>query len=116
MYATVVMLIAIGGLGCQNPVSELPPSLPEVRTPTSQPAGEAAPAPMTAAESEVPSPAPPSYPVYSGGPFRNDEAPAKDSFQSCFRKTVCSFFIGRDPDVPSARQIMEAYCAGQYNQ
>ena len=42
MQATVVMLIALGGLGCQNPVSDLPPFLPDVRQSVSQPSTKGA--------------------------------------------------------------------------
>ena len=41
MQAAVVMLIALGGLGCQNPVSDLPPILPDVRQSASQPSTDA---------------------------------------------------------------------------
>jgi hypothetical protein len=103
MQATVVMLIALGGLGCQNPASDLPP-LPPVTAGPAEAAGEA---PASAL-------APTPYPSYVANPVITGDIPEDDSFRGCLRDTFCSFFIGRDPDVPTARQIEAAYYAGQY--
>ena len=108
MHATVVMLITLGGLGCQNPVSDLPPVLPDVRQSVDQPS--------TVAPSVTPaSPAPVAYPVYTQSPYGCADAADDESFGRCLRNTFCSFFIGRDPDVPTASQIEAAYHAGYYN-
>jgi hypothetical protein len=105
MQATVVMLIALGGLGCQNPVDDIPP-IPPV---ANQPAAPSA-APVPADE-----PAPPSYPRYYGAGFDSPGPGDDDSFGACLRDTICSFFIGRSPDVPSAHEIEAAYRAGYYS-
>jgi hypothetical protein len=122
MHAVVVMLIALGGLGCQNPASTAPPALPAVEVPASQPAtpavsplsdvGPTAPLGDVSTTDNAP---PPPYPVYSGGPFANAAVPEDDSFRTCLRNTFCSFFIGKDPGVPTAREIEAAYGAGLYN-
>jgi hypothetical protein len=105
MQATVVMLIALGGLGCANQAGDLPPIPPVAASSAGQPSSDVSP----------PFAAPPSYPVYSGGPFANAGVPDEDSFRQCVRNTFCSFFLGRDPGVPTARQIEAAYYSGQYN-
>jgi len=106
MQATVVMLIALGGLGCQNPVSDRPPALPD--------AGPSLASPSNAVSTVSPAPSP--YPVYTGARFDDSDESDDESFGSCVRNTFCSFFIGRDPGVPTARQIEAAYYSGQYNQ
>jgi hypothetical protein len=106
MQPTIVMLIALGGLGCQNPASDLPP-LPSV---AANPVVETPPA----AEAPAYVPAPTPYPVYATNPVLTGDIPEDDSFRGCLRDTFCSFFLGRDPDVPTARQIMSAYQAGGY--
>jgi hypothetical protein len=125
MQATVVVLIALGGLGCQNPVSDLPPFLPDVRQSAGQPSTDASsvtpdsPAssqPSTDAGSVSPaSPAPLAYPVYGQGPSGYPEAVEDDSFGTCMRNTFCSFFIGHDPGIPSAAEIEASYHAGLNN-
>jgi len=101
MQATVVMLIALGGLGCQNPVSDLPPLPPVVAAerPQDTPA-------------DYPPPAP--YPGYTANPVISGDITEDDSLGGCLRDTFCSFIIGRSPDVPSAREIEAAYHAGYY--
>ncbi len=133
MHATVVMLIIMGGLGCQNSPSLSPPAPLEAQAVSAQP-----PVPATAPLENVgptapllsdvgataplgdpgaaDTPVPPPYPVYSGGPFAAFDRPEDDSFHTCMRNTFCSFFIGKDPGIPTARQIEAAYQAGQYNQ
>lgn len=115
MQATVVMLIALAGLGCQNPASDLPPiPSPTVRA---VPA-ELAPAETAVESAPVPTsePAPPPYPTYIGASVFDSADPTEyQSFRSGLRDTFCSFFIGRSPDVPSAREIEDAYRAGYYN-
>lgn len=58
---------------------------------------------------------PPPYPVYSGGPFSGLDVHEDNSFGGCARNTFWSFFIGRDPNVPSARDIEAAYQSGLYD-
>ncbi len=104
MQATVLMLLALGGLGCQNPVSDRPPSPPVASVPAGQPSGS-----VTSSY-----PAPSAYATYAGWHGYSDGPSDDDSFGSCLRDTVCSFFIGRSPDVPSAREIEAAYYSGRY--
>lgn len=109
MQATVVMLIALGGLGCQNPASDLPP-IPAVGGEVEAPSSEStAPAPAPAI-----TPYPSGYPAYGVSPILTGDIPEDNSFRGCVRSTVWSFIIGRDPDVPSAREIEAAYYGGQH--
>ena len=107
MQATVVMLIALGGLGCQNPASDLPPIPPAAVQPAA--VGPATASPATEA------PPPPYEPYLGASIFDTGEPASDDTFGACVRDTFCSFFIGRSPDVPSARQIEDAYRAGYYS-
>jgi hypothetical protein len=104
MQATVLMLLALGGLGCQNPVGDLPP----IPTVASVPAGQS--------PAYVPSyhPAPSGYATDAGWPGFGGEPADGESFGDCLRDTFCSFFIGRSPDVPSAREIEAAYYSGRH--
>ncbi len=116
MQATVLMLIALGGLGCQNPASDLPPIPPASAQPVA-PEHPATPS-VVPPSATVPAsePAPPPYPVYSGGNLFGSRDPSEyESFGDCVRDTICSFFIGRSPDVPSAREIEAAYRGGYYS-
>jgi hypothetical protein len=134
MQAMVVMLIALGGLGCQNPASDVPPippaagqpaapssgSVPAITGQRAAPSSESVPAvagqPAAPSPASVPSydPAPSAYPAYYGAFYDGGDPMDDDSFGSYLRDTFCSFFIGRSPDVPSARQIEAAYRAGYY--
>ena len=104
MQATVVMLLALGGLGCQNPASDLPPISPVSAVPAGQSHGS------------VPyyNPVPSGYATSAGWPGYGIDPSNDDSFGSCLRDTFCSFFIGRSPDVPSSREIEAAYDSGRY--
>jgi hypothetical protein len=105
MQATIVMLIALGGLGCQNPAGDLPPLPPVI----------AGPAELSADTNDsAPAPAPSPYPVYAGGPVISGDIPDDDSFGGCLKDTFYSFVFGRSPGVPSAREIEAAYNAGYY--
>lgn len=173
MQGALVMLLALSGLGCQNPKEAPPPPppgaeagiapLPTPRaqagiTPPSSPKPEARPvdssrlspagpgraAPMSpdGGQGDVAQPPsipaapplgdgtpaagptgdgdtsfvpPPPYPVYSGGPFSVLDVHEDNSFGGCVRNTFWSFFIGHDPNVPSARDIEAAYQSGLYN-
>ncbi len=173
MQGAVVMLLALSGLGCQNPkeappppppgaeagIAPLPtprpqagiapPSLPTNRTtagetpppppgaqgaatspapdggpadvapppaiPAAPPLGEGTPNSGPSGVGETSFVPPPPYPVYSGGPFSALDVHEDNSFGGCLRNTFYSFFIGRDPNVPSARDIEAAYQSGLYN-
>ncbi len=105
MQATVVLLIALGGLGCQNPATDQPPALPDVRQAAGQPSND------LSSTSAVPA----LYPAYIGLPSPDPGAEDDESFGRCMRNTICSFFLGRDPDVRTAREIESAYYAGYYD-
>jgi hypothetical protein len=114
MQAMVVMLIALGGLGCQNPEEKVPVPPPiAVPVPESAPVAEQPAAPSSeTAPAYAPAPYP--LPSYYGGPYPYD-APDDDSFGACLRDTLYSFVYGRSPGVPSVREIESAYRAGLYN-
>jgi hypothetical protein len=103
MQATVVMLLALGGLGCQNPASDLPPLPPVSAVPAGQLQGS------VPYYNRVPS----GYATHAGWPGYGIDPSDDESFRSCLRDTFCSFFIGRSPDVPSAREIEAAYESGR---
>ncbi len=103
MQATIVMLLALGGLGCQNPVSTLPPIPPG--------SGVAHGPSLGSVPSDNPAPA--GYATDSAGPGYDDDPSDEDSFGGYLRDTFCSFFLGRSPDVPSARDIEAAYYSGR---
>jgi hypothetical protein len=103
MQATVVMLIGLSGLGCQNLASDLLP-IPAATAATAD----------SSANLTATSPAPTAYPTYAVSPPISSDIADGESFRHCLRNTIHSFFIGRDPDVPTARQIEAAYYAGQH--
>ncbi len=55
------------------------------------------------------------YPLYGQGAAGYPDAADDESFGTCMRNTFCSFFIGRDPGIPTAAEIEAAYHAGLYN-
>jgi hypothetical protein len=107
MQATVLMLIALGGLGCQNAAGDLPP-IPPVAAET------AAPPPSV----EIPPPTynrvPADYPYYTASPSMMDDVAYDESFGRCVRSTFWSLIRGRDADVPTAHQIEGEYYASSY--
>ncbi len=91
MHSAIVILMAVSGLGCQNPSSDAT-NLP---TPLSPVVSSAAnPFPSNA----IPPPYPGYYPV--GDPDLPDT-----SQQGILGRTFCSFFLGRDPDVRTPSEI-----------
>jgi hypothetical protein len=92
MHGAMMMLVALGGLGCQNTVGDRatppPPSLPAIAGP------EATPFPTAA----TPPPYPGYFPVGDPDIVDTDEV-------GLIRRTFYSFFWGRDPDVKSAREV-----------
>ena len=115
MQAMVVMLIALGGLGCQNPAGEMPPIPPIAGQPAVREPAVSQPAAPSSVSVPAYEPAPTSYAPYYGEGFDTSDPLGKASFGDCLRDTFCSFFIGRSPDVPPAYQIEAAYRAGYYN-
>jgi len=103
MQATIVMLLTLGGLGCQNSISTLP---------LSSPGSGVAPGPSLGSAPSY-NPALAGYVTDSGWPGYDDDSSDEDSFRGCLRDTFCSFFLGRSPDVPSASDIEAAYYSGR---
>jgi len=102
MQVSVVMVMALSGLGCQN--KDCAPS----------------PSPQTyygsslCAEHVYPGSAAPSgHPAYA--PSSHGRDPASDyTFHSSVRSTLWSFVLGRDPDVATVREIEATFYSGGY--
>ena len=104
MQGTVVLLIALSGLGCQNkPSGALPVPL------TSYGSGD-----WSAAHGYPNAVAQPGYPAYVAS--RDSGCDGSGYPGGALRSTLCSFFLGRDPDVPTARQIEATFDSGGYEQ
>jgi hypothetical protein len=103
MQGSILMLIALSGLGCQNPTVDASqmPAAPSATVAPVAPALEAIPG----------SAAPPPYPRYFPENYNSFEEIDNRTPWDNMRATFCSFFIGRDPDVPTPRQI-EAFAYG----
>ena len=93
MQGAIVMLMALSGLGCQNrsnDVGDAPTASTTVVTPSVDP---------------IPGyTTPPPYPRY----FPENDSNVEWGYRTpwdAMRATFCSFFLGRDPDVPTAREI-----------
>ena len=111
MHATVVMLIALGGLGCQNPVSDLPPVLPDVRQSADQPSTDA---PSITSASPA-SPAPLAYPVNTQSPSGYADAADDESFGRCVATPSAASSSAATRVYRRPAEIEAAYHAGQYN-
>jgi hypothetical protein len=102
MQGSVVMLIALSGLGCDHKscdVLQAPPTVDgrygaNVDDPSLARSGHPAYAPLH----------------YSGG----DES--GDSCGGSLRATLWSFVLGHDPDVPTVREIEATFHSGGYGQ
>jgi hypothetical protein len=103
MQVSVVMVMALSGLGCQNKDCA-PSATPQTYYGSSQYTANVYPG--SAATS--------GYSTYAAGGHRRD--PASDyTFHSSVRSTLWSFIIGRDPDVASAREIEATLYSGGYD-
>jgi len=91
MQGAMVILIALSGLGCQNRAVDAgnPPAPPSPIV-----SSEVDPFPSNA----IPPPYPSYYPV-------GDPNSADITRQGALRKTLWSFFLGRDPEVRTPREI-----------
>jgi hypothetical protein len=104
MQGTVVMLIALSGLGCQNkPCGALPGTL------TSYGSGD-----WSAANGYSNAVAQPGYPAYVARPDSGYDHSGYPG--GALRSTLWSFVLGRDPDVPTAREIEATFNSGGYDQ
>jgi hypothetical protein len=104
MQGTIVMLIALSGLGCQNkPCGAVPVPL------TSYGSGD-----WSAANGYPNAGAHPGYPAYVA---RRDSGCDGSGYPGgALRSTLWSFVLGRDPDVPTAREIEATFDSGGYDQ
>jgi hypothetical protein len=100
MHGTVVMLIALSSLGCDHKscaVDQAPPALDA----------------RYGAQGDGHALAPSGYPAYT--PSDSDCGSPGHSGHS-WRATLCSFILGRDPDVPTAREIEATFSSGGFGQ
>jgi hypothetical protein len=100
MHGTVVTLIALSGLGCDHKscaVSQAPPALY---------AGYGA-------QGDGYAFAPTPYPAYTPSDHTCG-SPGHSGYS--LRSTLCSFVLGRDPDVPTARDIEATFYSGGFGQ
>jgi hypothetical protein len=105
MQGAMLMLMALSGLGCQNKIGDSG-ELPAAVRPIASPAANPAPGAIT----------PPPYPQYSV-PGSDDTETADTTYWGVLRSTLCSFVLGHDPDVMTAREIeASAYGYGDGNQ
>jgi hypothetical protein len=105
MQGAVVMLMALSGLGCQNKISDSG-EIPAVVSPIVSPVANPAPVATT----------PPAYPQYLV-PGSGDTETADTTHWGVLRSTLCSFVLGHDPDVTTAREIEQSvYGYGYGNQ
>ncbi len=121
MQATLILMIAYSGLGCQNPevdIIPIPPGLvrpaPAGREIVGAPAPRPGQPPMEPVEEARPSLAPSPYQI--GNHDLCEDPGEHETFRDVVRETFWSFVIGRSPDVPSAREIEAAYRSGFYAQ
>ncbi len=94
MQAALVMAFALTGLGCQNKEEVVAEPLPVYTTTTS---AEPNPYPRYTTPSS-----------YSGYYQRNENTDISDVYPNhweVLRATICSFVIGRDPDVITVNEI-----------
>jgi hypothetical protein len=102
MQGPVVLLIALSGLGCDHKSCGVFP----------------APAALDGhygAHAYFLSPALSGYPAYSPSPYSCGDA-SGHSRGANLRGTLCSFVLGRDPDVPTAREIQATFNWAGYGQ
>ena len=102
MQVSVVMLMAISGLGCQNKGCDASPT-PQTCYTSSQCATNAYPGSF----------APSGYPAYAPGSY-GVATPLDYTAHGAVRSTLWSFVLGRDPDVASVREIEATFYSGGY--
>lgn len=102
MQTAFVMAIALTGLGCQNKTQDLsdyPPTYSAIGT------TEPSPYPRYTTPS--------SYSGYYQRTYSNDVSDVYPTRWDAMRSTLCSFVIGRDPEVTTVAEI-EASVYGDY--
>jgi hypothetical protein len=98
MQTTVVMVLALSGLGCQNKGCEVFATPPVVNR---------------GYDSNVPawSGVPSGHPTFSGSTCGVGDS--SDYPGGRLRSTLWSFVLGRDPEVPSARELECSFYSGR---
>ncbi len=118
MQGAMLLLMALSNLGCQNrpdgvadaPTAPTAVVAPAVATPAVVAPAVVAPAvvaPAVVAPAVVALPGyttPPPYPRYYPEIDANVESGYRTPWNA-MRATFCSFFLGHDPDMPTAREI-----------
>ena len=105
MQGAIVMLMALSGLGCDNPSSHLD-DLPTSGSPI-----------VSRDVNPVPTPTTPLPYSRSYVPVSGDTEIADTTHSSVLRSTLYSFVLGHDPDVMTAREIeASAYGYGYRDQ
>jgi len=102
MQISVVMVMALSGLGCQNKGCDPVPT-PQISYVGSPCASNVYPG----------STASTGYPAYASG-GNGVATPLDYTFHGSVRSTLWSFILGRDPDVASVREIEATFYSGGY--
>src|SRR5262249_44881168 len=100
MQGSVVMLIALSGLGCEHKSCDVLQAPPTVDG-------------RYGAHADYPTLAPSGHPAYAPLHYSGGDA-SGDSHRGSLRATLWSFVLGRDPDVPTAREIEATFSSGGY--
>jgi hypothetical protein len=101
MQGAVVILMALGGLGCQNKGCDVLPSPQTTRYVSAQSFANACPSRV------VPS----GYRSWSASDNTGDDCSGY-STRGALRSTLWSFVIGHDPDVATVREIEASFYSG----
>lgn len=95
MHASVVLLMALSGLGCQNEIPEAIDSPPAAYDTAASTFGS-----VNSGHT-----GPSGYSAYSSAFSSDFDASDKLGFGGALRDTIWSFFLGHSPGVASAREI-----------
>ena len=102
MSGTVVLVVALGGLGCQNKACGVFPAPQSCNC-----SGGACPAPVYASSA-----GPLGYSAHVTGECSGDDASGYPG--GALRATLISFILGRD-DVPTVHEIESSFYSGRYS-
>ena len=94
MQGAVVMLLALGGLGCQNKGCDVFPTAQTTRVASAQSLAHVCPSPVASS----------GYPACSSSHGAGYDSSGYTA-RSAWRSTLWSFVIGHDPDVATVRDI-----------
>ena len=105
MQGAMVLLMALTGLGCQNPTGEVGHAQrPPCRCRTRR---------HTACRRRCRATTPHAYPQYYPAPISTSSTVIAPHGTMC--TTFCSFFLGRDPDVATADEIEASVYGNGYS-